>query len=145
MRYDGPEQDHDEPEAIAVDEHGSIYVTGWSSRGRGWAYTTLKYVQAPVTAVQDRPALPASYHLFQNYPNPFNPSTMIRYQLPKRSYVTLKVFNVLGEEVVTLVNGIQDPGYKWVEFDAAGQSSGVYFYRLAAGDHVLVKKMLLVR
>ena len=145
MRYDGTENDHDEPEAITIDEHGSIYVTGWSSRGRGWAYTTLKYVQAPVTAVEFHPAAPAEFHLFQNYANPFNPSTTIRYQLPERSYVTLMLFNLLGEEVATLVSEIQESGYKSVKFDATGQPSGVYFYRLTAGRYVGTKKTLLVR
>jgi hypothetical protein len=89
--------------------------------------------------------LPSEYSLSQNYPNPFNPSTTISYQLPAQSHITLKVFDVLGREVATLVNGVEEPGYKSVTFDAGKLSSGIYFYRLQAGNHVETKKLLLLR
>ncbi len=89
--------------------------------------------------------LPTAFALFQNYPNPFNPSTTIRYGLPNRSDVTLAIFNTLGQQVATLVKGEEEAGYHEVKFDAVGLSSGVYFYRITAGDNVAVKKLLLLK
>lgn len=104
-----------------------------------------------VVSVDDRDAgLPARFALYENYPNPFNPSTTIRYDLPRQSQVSLKVFNILGEEVATLVNEAQ-PGGKyelnWNGKNRFGQqaSSGVYVYRLQAGDFVQAKKMMLLK
>ncbi len=89
--------------------------------------------------------LPKSFSLDQNYPNPFNPTTTISYQLPTQSYVTLKVFDVLGREVAMLVNGVEEPGYKSVQFDASRLSSSIYFYRLQADNYIETKKLLLIR
>jgi tetratricopeptide (TPR) repeat protein len=88
---------------------------------------------------------PTQYNLTQNYPNPFNPSTVISYQLPTGGYVTLKLYNTLGQEVATLVDGIQDAGFKSVTFDASRLPSGVYFYRLQSGAFIQDKKMLFVK
>ncbi len=88
---------------------------------------------------------PLKFALGQNYPNPFNPSTQINYTVPQKSAVTLKVYNVLGMEVATLVSGIQDAGEHAATFNAASLSSGVYFYRLQAGGLSLTRKMLFVK
>lgn len=106
------------------------------------------YLQNQVTGIgNDRGSLlsPRSYNLAQNYPNPFNPTTTISYSIPERSNVKLVVYDILGNEVVTLVNEEKDRGVYSVTFDASGLVSGVYFYRIQAGSFNEVKKMLLVR
>ncbi|RJP72250.1 MAG: T9SS C-terminal target domain-containing protein [Ignavibacteriales bacterium] len=85
------------------------------------------------------------FNLAQNYPNPFNPVTVINYQLPANSYVTLKVFDLLGKEVTTLVNGNMDAGNHNVNFNASSLSAGTYFYKLKAGDYTSVKKLMVVK
>lgn len=90
--------------------------------------------------------VPGAYELAQNYPNPFNPSTTIHFEIPVRSQVTLKVYNLLGQEVRTLMNNEEKGvGRYYVRFDAEGLASGAYFYRLVAGDYVETKKLLLLR
>jgi len=85
------------------------------------------------------------YMLFENYPNPFNPSTVIRYQLPVSSDVTLKIFDILGNEIATLVNEEKKAGNYSLEFDASSLSSGIYFYQIRAGEFIQTKKMILLR
>jgi len=85
------------------------------------------------------------YSLSQNYPNPFNPSTEIRYSLPRGGMVTLKVYNILGQEVATLVNDRQGAGVHTVNFEPQDLASGVYMYRLQASDGVLSNRMVLLR
>lgn len=89
--------------------------------------------------------LPEHFELFQNNPNPFNPSTMIRFQLPKESFVTLKVHNILGQEVQTLVNEVRQAGRYEAVFDGSRLSSGVYFYRLQTVSFSEIKKLLLIK
>ncbi len=89
--------------------------------------------------------VPKQFALEQNYPNPFNPTTMIRYELPLASAVSLKVYDVLGREVATLVNERQEAGAYSIPFNATALSSGIYFYRLQAGNFVATKKMMLVK
>jgi hypothetical protein len=102
---------------------------------------TFEY--SPVIEVEA--GMPRTFELGQNYPNPFNPTTLISYQLPVASEVSLKVYDVLGREVMTLVNGKQDAGSYNLNFNASNLSSGVYFYRLQAGSFVQTKKMMLVK
>jgi Secretion system C-terminal sorting domain len=88
---------------------------------------------------------PGVYELSQNYPNPFNPATTIRYQLPQDGFVTLKVYDILGKEILTLVNEEKSSGRYEVNFDASKLASGVYLYRLNVNDYVDVRKMLLLK
>ena len=85
------------------------------------------------------------YSLDQNYPNPFNPSTTINFSVPQNSQVTLKIYDVLGKEVSTLINQVVPAGNHEVQFDATGLPSGVYFYNLTAGNFVENKKMMLMK
>ena len=89
--------------------------------------------------------IPVSYELYQNYPNPFNPSTVIKFALPQDSKVNLTVFNILGEEIVELVNQEMKGGYHQIEFDASRYASGVYLYSITAGDFFETKKMVILR
>jgi hypothetical protein len=88
---------------------------------------------------------PSNYILMQNYPNPFNPSTSIEYSVPISQYVSLKVYDILGNQVAELVNERKDAGRYEVNFNASNLSSGVYFYKITAGNHIETKKMMLIK
>jgi photosystem II stability/assembly factor-like uncharacterized protein len=94
---------------------------------------------------KDIPIIPKEFMLEQNYPNPFNPTTIINFQIPEDGFVTLKVYDVLGREVASLVNADKKAGYYSCDFDASKLSSGVYIYKITANNFVQSKKMLLVK
>jgi hypothetical protein len=96
-------------------------------------------------AVAPQTGTPQTYALSQNYPNPFNPSTKIDFTIPASSQVELKVFNVLGQEVASLVNGTLTAGSHTVTFDASRLASGVYLYKISAGSFVSTRKMVLLK
>lgn len=98
-----------------------------------------------LTNVMKLQGMPAEFELLQNYPNPFNPTTNISYELPADGSVSLKVYDILGREVATLVNGRQNAGYYDVTFDASNLPSGVYFYRLQAGSYDKIMKLMLLK
>ncbi len=100
-------------------------------------------ITGPATGV-DRPVAPKEFYLRQNYPNPFNPSTVIEYGLSTKQQVFLTVHNVLGQQVATLVDAVQEPGTHTVRFDATGLPSGVYFYRLKTADFVQTRRLVLL-
>ena len=113
-------------------------------------FSILGITQSPFTigiinSVSGEQKLPAQYSLFQNYPNPFNPSTEINYQIPKESFVSIKVYDVTGREVADLVNRQQQTGNYNITFNANKLSSGIYFYHIVAGNYSAVRKMLLLK
>ena len=103
-----------------------------------------------LTNVEENEKIPIEFLLYQNYPNPFNPTTTIKYSIPKLSFVTIKIYDVLGSEVATLVNEEKPAGTYEIEFNGhsdEGQNltSGVYFYSLRAGSFVQTRKMILIK
>ena len=104
----------------------------------------LKTTSGGVTDISDGSQVPVKFKLNQNYPNPFNPTTTIKYLIPEISFITIKMYDVLGNEVATVVNEEKAAGNYEVEFDASKLSSGVYFYQLRAGSFIETKKMVLL-
>jgi hypothetical protein len=110
----------------------------------GTIHYSEKITASSLTGVTER-ALPTVFALDQNYPNPFNPATTIDFALPKDARVNLQVYNVLGQQVATLVDEVRQAGYYSVRFDAGRLASGLYIYRIVAGDVTMVKKMMLTK
>ena len=108
-------------------------------------YSYLDVEGQGTVAIEESPKTIGYFSLSQNHPNPFNPSTVINYEIPKASIVRLKVYDVLGREVATLVNEEKPAGRYNVTFDASKYSSGIYFYRITAGDFSQIKKMVLLK
>jgi len=122
----------------------SVNFNGANS-GDSWNFASNKIINIVEPTGVDDESVFRTYELSQNYPNPFNPSTVISWQSPVSSWQTLNVYDVLGNEVVTLVNEWKDAGNHSVKFDARGLSSGIYYYRLTIGNFVDTKKMSLLR
>ena len=110
-----------------------------------YASLTVEFFPGSVSEVKPSSEVPIEHALSQNYPNPFNPSTTIEYTLPHAGFVMLKVYNVLGEEVSSLVEGEYTAGAFKANWDASRFPSGVYFYRLTAGEYVKTRSMLLIK
>ncbi|QQS38344.1 MAG: T9SS type A sorting domain-containing protein [Ignavibacteriales bacterium] len=150
--YDGPSNSQDNPVAIGVDNDGNVFSTGNSlDTTSGYDIAIIKYVQNPTSVDEDDAEL-SSFTLEQNYPNPFNPMTKINFTIPLSETLrgasvltTLKVYDVLGKEIATLVNEEKPTGSYEVDFNASGLSSGIYFYKLNAGKYSETKKMILVK
>ena len=134
---------------VTIDTFGSgvrhIYAQNVTNHGGLGGGVTTGVARSPTSEV------PSSVSLNQNYPNPFNPNTIIRYELPERSNVSLTVFNILGQQVASLVNGIEEQGHRQVMFNGANFASGVYFYRLVTTGVVKgtqstsLRKMILIK
>ena len=132
--------------AVSILNNGKLfYIGGYvSSNFDAVDNTFFVSVDAGVGVEQENAGV-RTFDLLQNYPNPFNPDTKITYQIAKSGFVTLKVFNVLGKEVATLVNEEKNAGEYKVGFNASQLSSGIYFYRLESGSNVKMNKMLLLK
>ncbi len=110
-----------------------------------WASLHGKSMHSKPVSVQNTSDIPSAYTLAQNYPNPFNPATSIKFALPKSSNVTLKVYAITGEVVATLINGNMNAGWHEAKFNASSLASGVYIYRIEAGDFAFTRKMMLIK
>jgi hypothetical protein len=124
----------DVDKSAPVDSNSSISFRIEDNNGKSYVRNINFVVSAPV-----------DFELFQNYPNPFNPSTSIKYSIPKSVLVTLKIYDVLGKEITTLVNEKEEAGLHKIEFNPTNLSSGVYFYTLKTEGFLQTKKMILIR
>ncbi len=146
QRYNGTGNSRDEACSLALDVLGNVYVTGWSvGSGTDFDYVTIKYSQNPTGVQPIFSELPTTYQLYQNFPNPFNPSTVITYQLPVDGNVTLKVYDILGREIASVVNEEKPAGTYEVDFNAINLASGVYIYTLIVDGVSYSKSMILLR
>ena len=118
---------------------------GWAV---GWYGTILYTDNGGTTTVDSDEEInqpPNNFVLYPNYPNPFNPTTTIKYSIPKASFVVLKIYDIIGEEVATLVNAQKPSGNYSVKFDASNLSSGIYFYRITSCNFMATKKLILLK
>ena len=123
---------------LTIDNNGFVYV--------GTDHGVWRRPVSEIVSVERVPtALPSNFNLLQNYPNPFNPSTSIKYSIPQTSKVVIKIYDILGNEIATLMDEEKSVGTYELMWDASAQPSGVYFYQLKAGDYVNTKKMILLR
>jgi len=153
QRYNGPGNGSDRAYSITLDASGNVYVTGYSTgTGTYYDYATIKYSQSVgVKPISNE--VPKQFALSQNYPNPFNPITKIKFAIPlsrgvsegRGVFVTLKIYDILGREVATLVNEQLSLGTYEVEWDASNYPSGVYFYKLITSEHTETKRMVLIK
>jgi len=112
----------------------------------GWGeFSEVGTFSVSITAVENEDGVPIKFSLNQNYPNPFNPTTKINFTIPKSSFVNLKIYDILGKEISTLVNEERSAGYYNVEFNAVGLTSGIYFYVIRTSEYTSTKKMLLLK
>jgi len=118
----------------------TLRYSKWNAGSTFYDFTWNDY-----TSVENSNVSVQSFELFQNYPNPFNPATKIRYEIPERSFVTLKVYDVLGKELAILVNEEKLNGSYEVEFKGGVLASGIYYYKITAGDFIQTKKMVLLK
>jgi hypothetical protein len=142
----GSDYDFAVPSGGSVDFTHEIFDnTGSGHPNDGFDATVYTLDFSGIVGVEDVDQLPQDYALDQNYPNPFNPATTITYAVPQNSFISLRVIDILGNEVQTLVNETKSAGTYTVSFDAASVPSGVYFYTLEAGNFVSTKKMILIK
>ena len=135
---------------IESDGSGGAIITWGDYRGGSYSDIYAQQVNANgllgvVSGISGEPGVTMDFALLQNYPNPFNPTTKIRYSVPQSSNVIIKMFDILGNEIETLVNEEKPVGSYEIEFNAVGLSSGIYFYKLQAGSFIQTKKMILLK
>ena len=128
---------------LAEDGSAIVTVKAYDQNNESENYTHTLSANTNPASVNDESVNPESFELAQNYPNPFNPQTSIEYNLPNNAYVTLKVYDVLGNEIMTLVDEFKNKGKYKANFKSSDLTSGVYLYRLNAGNFSETKKMIL--
>jgi|GEM_PF-6704829 len=134
------------PKKILIDDQNNLYLSGNEEYASSYDIFTMKFAEMTTSFSRNElDPVPQQVELYQNYPNPFNPSTVIHYSLPHAEQVKLSVYNTLGQQILVLVETRQSSGSHSITFKASHLSSGVYFYRLQAGDVVLMKKMILLK
>jgi len=146
-RYNYDNSTNITPAGILVDKSGNIIIAQTIYASDRSVWNIRKYIQPgfiPV-GVKEEIIKPSKFVLYQNYPNPFNPLTTIRYAIPQTSFVSLKMYDILGRQVATLVDEEKPAGTYEVNFDAKNLSSGVYFYRIKAGEFVQTKKLIVLK
>jgi len=133
--------------ASDFDKDGKTDIAILSGRGTTYTLYVLYNLGGGIVSIpnQEINEIPDEFTLEQNYPNPFNPSTTIHFSISKAEVVTLKIYNILGEEIKTLVNEYKEAGNHTIQFNAISLSSGIYFYKLQAGSFVQTKKMIVLR
>ncbi|MGB9665323.1 MAG: N-acetylmuramoyl-L-alanine amidase [Ignavibacteria bacterium] len=124
---------------------GGVNIDGNGDGIPGDPFILRFKTQSQSTSVEDFSTVPDKFELYQNYPNPFNPETIIRFDLPENQFVSLKVFDLHGREIITLINEYIKAGSHQIKFDAKNLHSGVYFYRLATPKFTDTKKMILIK
>lgn len=128
-----------------VDEENPAPMMYKAIRGEKYVTAEVEFLTEEFTVSAEEESSPEQFELMQNYPNPFNPSTNISFRIPSSGEVSLRVYNLLGQEVATLVNGRMNSGMHSVKFDASKLASGVYIYRIEAGNFSQTKKMMLIK
>lgn len=145
QRYNGVGNYNDAAVAVAIDNSENVYVTGASwGDSSNTDYATIKYSHL-VSVNQITNSIPKNYFLYQNYPNPFNPVTVISYQLAVNSNTSLKIYDILGNEVSTLVNEKQNAGVYSINWNASSFPSGIYYYKIISEKFSDTKKMSLIK
>jgi hypothetical protein len=143
--HNGSGNQNDFGNAITINSLGHVYVAGGSNVS-GWNnFCTIKYAPGTIGINPVSNEIPEGFSLSQNYPNPFNPVTNIEFSMPAASFVNLVIYDMLGREVETLVNEDLNAGTFNVDFNASKLTSGVYFYKITAGNFIETKKMILVK
>jgi hypothetical protein len=133
------------PCGTASDAAGNVYVGGTSNIDGESFFTLIKYVQKPTPVNNESNSLPIRHTLRQNFPNPFNPETNVEFRIVNCELVKLSVYDVLGREVAVLVDEEKPAGAYTATWDASGMPSGIYFYRLTAGEFTQTRKMMLMK
>jgi hypothetical protein len=129
---------------ITGDSRSAVFTTTGTFFSSRALTGELGYIVATPTGISNN-EIPVGFRLEQNYPNPFNPSTTIEFSLPSKGNVTLKIYNVHGQEVAALINGEYSAGIHSINWNASGFASGVYFYSLQSGSFSETKKLILIK